>query len=214
VWRSRRTVRCGGFTTEAADGGAAADVKNEPFCTIGHSTRSIDEFVGMLQHASVAQVVDIRTVPRSRTNPRYDREALTSSLGPFGIGYEHLAALGGLRGKRRDVPRDLNAFWRNESFHNDADYAMGEDFHAGLARLRELGRGRRCAILCAEAVWWRGHRRIVADYLQAGGADVLHLMGPAHAEPARLTIAARAIAPDVLAYPALPEEMDREPSAS
>lgn len=184
-----------------------------PFRTIGHSTRSIDEFVGLLRQAGVAQVVDVRTVPRSRTNPQYDRDALPSSLAPFGIGYEHVAALGGLRGRRRDVPRDVNAFWRNESFHNYADYAMGGDFQAGLARLRELGRERCCAIMCAEAVWWRCHRRIIADYLLTAGAEVVHLMGPGQAEPAGRTIAAREVAPGVLAYPALPDAQGELPLA-
>lgn len=185
-------------------------MKGEPFFTIGHSTRSIEEFVGLLQRAGATWVVDVRTVPRSRTNPQYDRDALPHSLAPFGIGYEHLAALGGLRGKRNGVPREVNAFWRNESFHNYADYAMGEDFHAGLARLRELGHDRRCAIMCAEAVWWRCHRRLIADYLMAGGADVVHLMGPGHAEAAYMTVAACEVAPGILAYPALPETVDSE----
>lgn len=178
-----------------------------PFCTIGHSTRSIEEFVGMLQHAGANWVVDVRTVPRSRTNPQYDRDALPRSLAPFGIGYEHVATLGGLRGKHSGVPRDVNAFWQNESFHNYADHAMGEDFHAGLARLRELGGDRRCAVMCAEAVWWRCHRRIIADYLIAGGAEVVHLMGPGHAEVAHMTVAARETAPGILTYPALPESV-------
>ena len=158
-----------------------------PFHTIGHSTRTIEEFVAMLRGAEVTMVVDVRTVPRSRTNPHYNRDALPNSLAAFGIGYEHIAALGGLRGKKRDVPPDVNGFWENESFHNYADYAMGEDFRAGLARLRELGAKQRCAIMCAEAVWWRCHRRIISDYLLAEGETVVHLMGPGHIAPARLT---------------------------
>ena len=173
-----------------------------PFHTIGHSTHAIDDFVAMLRGAEVTVVVDVRTVPRSRTNPQYNRDALPQALAPFDIGYEHVAALGGLRGRARDVPADVNAFWENTSFHNYADYAMGEDFRAGLARLRELGQARRCAIMCAEAVWWRCHRRIIADYLLAGRDTVFHIMGPGKIEPARITTAARQDVSGSLTYPA------------
>jgi len=174
-----------------------------PFYTIGHSTRSIDEFVDMLKGTGVTLVVDVRTVPRSRTNPQYNTDALPQSLAPFQIGYEHIAALGGLRGKDRTVPRDVNAFWQNESFHNYADFAMSGEFRAGLARLCERGRGQPCAIMCAEALWWRCHRRIIADYLLNAGARVFHLMGPGDAEAAHMTPAARSAGSDTLTYPAL-----------
>jgi uncharacterized protein (DUF488 family) len=178
-----------------------------PFHTIGHSTRSIDDFVAMLREAEVTLVVDVRTVPRSRTNPQYNRERLPDSLAPFGIGYEHMAALGGLRGRKREVPPEVNGFWENDSFHNYADYAMGEEFRRGLAHLRELGAAQRCAIMCAEAVWWRCHRRIIADYLLAEGETVLHLMGPGHIEPARMTEAAQREPSGHLVYPAQQQEL-------
>ena len=171
------------------------------FYTIGHSTRPVAEFVELLRAAEVTVVVDVRTVPRSRTNPQYDRAVLPQTLDAFDMGYEHIAALGGLRGKRRDVAPHVNAFWQNESFHNYADHAMGADFRAGLARLRDLGHAHRCAIMCAEAVWWRCHRRIIADYLLAAGDDVVHILGPGRVEPARMTDHARPTAPDVLVYP-------------
>jgi len=173
-----------------------------PFHTIGHSTRPIDEFVGLLGAAGVTFVVDVRTVPRSRTNPQYDRHVLPGTLAALDIGYEHIAALGGLRGRKHDVPPHVNAFWENESFHNYADHAMGAAFRAGLACLREIGHARPCAIMCAEAVWWRCHRRIIADYLLASGEQVFHIVGADRIEPARLTDHARLTAPDVLAYPA------------
>ena len=138
-----------------------------PFFTIGHSTRSIDEFVNLLSKAEVRLVVDVRTIPRSRTNPQYSSEALAEALSASRLDYEHIAALGGLRGRERDVPEDVNAFWQNQRFHNYADHALSEDFHAGLIRLRELGHATQCAIMCAEAVWWRCHRRIITDYLIA-----------------------------------------------
>jgi uncharacterized protein (DUF488 family) len=175
---------------------------NAAFYTIGHSTRSIGEFVDLLQRAGAAMVVDVRTVPRSRTNPQYNKDALPQSLASSDIGYEHIAALGGLRGKARTVPPDVNAFWQNDSFHNYADYAMGADFHAGLARLIELGGERSCAIMCAESLWWRCHRRIIADYLLASGERVLHVMGPGKLEPARMTPAARRQESGLLIYPA------------
>ena len=93
------------------------------------------------------------------------------------IDYAHIAALGGLRGRKRDVPADVNAFWQNQRFHNYADYAMSEDFHSGLIRLRKLGYAKQCAIMCAEAVWWRCHRRIIADYLIAAGETVFYILG-------------------------------------
>src|SRR5574337_13199 len=172
-----------------------------PFYTIGHSTRTVDEFAALLQGVEATLVVDVRTVPRSRTNPQYNGDALPSSLARFGVGYRHLAALGGLRGRSRDVAPEVNAFWQNASFHNYADYAMGDAFRAGFAELRELGREQRCAIMCAECLWWRCHRRIIADYLLAVGEPVFHLMGPGHVEPARMTPCARALTDGVLAYP-------------
>jgi uncharacterized protein (DUF488 family) len=120
-----------------------------PFYTIGHSTRSIDELVELLQSAEIRLVADVRTVPRSRTNPQYNRDILPAALGPFKIGYEQIAALGGLRGRRKDTPPAVNAFWHNQSFHNYADHAMSPEFRSGLARLRELGRSMPCAIMCA-----------------------------------------------------------------
>lgn len=173
----------------------------EPFATIGHSTLAIEDFAGSLTKAGVALVVDVRTVPRSRTNPQFNRDTLPHLLAAHGVGYEHIAALGGLRGRSRDVPPEVNAFWRNESFHNYADYAMGEAFRAGFARLRELGRERRCVVMCAEAVWWRCHRRIIADYLVAAGETVFHIVGD-KIESARLTDAARVTESGAIAYPA------------
>jgi len=173
----------------------------QPFYTIGHSTRSIAEFVELLRSVDVSLVVDVRTIPRSRTNPQYNRETLPDTLREFEIGYEHSASLGGLRSAAPNVPPNVNAFWLNRSFHNYADYAMGPLFQEGRARLTQLGREQRCAIMCAEAVWWRCHRRIIADYLLAAGETVFHIMGPGHLVSAQLTAAARG-SPACLTYPA------------
>jgi uncharacterized protein (DUF488 family) len=174
-----------------------------PFFTIGHSTRSIDEFVQLIRDVNIRLVVDVRTVPRSRKNPQYNEDTLPSTLSEFRIGYQHIAALGGLRGHRRDVPADLNAFWENRSFHNYADYATSEEFRSGLARLRELGHATQCVVMCAEAVWWRCHRRIVADYLIAAGEIVFHILGPNQVERAHMTDAAKLAAGGGLTYPAV-----------
>ena len=170
------------------------------FFTIGHSTRSIDEFMEMLRSERIGMVVDVRTVPRSRTNPQFNKDTLPSALGEFGIGYIHLPELGGLRSRRKSVDVSPNDFWDNQSFRNYADYAMSDQFRSGLERLLDMGETHRCAIMCAEAVWWRCHRRIIADYLINEGAEVFHLLAPGRSEPARMTSAARQIEPHKLIY--------------
>jgi uncharacterized protein (DUF488 family) len=173
-----------------------------PFFTIGHSTRPVSEFVDLLESQQIRLVVDVRTIPRSRANPQYNGDVLAQALAQYQVGYERIATLGGLRGRKHDISPSVNAFWQNQSFHNYADYALTEEFRAGLARLRILGQERRSAIMCAEAVWWRCHRRIIADYLLAAGETVFHILGQDRIEPANLTGAAR-LAPDMsLTYPA------------
>ena len=173
-----------------------------PYFTIGHSTRPIDDFVDLLTASEIGLIVDVRTIPRSRTNPQYNRETLPESLLDFQIAYEHIAELGGRRAHTQDIAPDVNAFWENQSFHNYADYAMGGSFRSGLARLRELGAARRCAVMCAEAVWWRCHRRIIADYLLVAGESVFHILGPKAVSPASLTKGATQMPDGVLTYPA------------
>jgi uncharacterized protein (DUF488 family) len=172
-----------------------------PYFTIGHSTRTLPEFVELLRSAEVRLVADVRTVPRSRTNPQFNRDIMPTELASCQIGYEHLAALGGLRGKQRLVEPSPNGFWENGSFRNYADYALTEDFRAGLVRLRELGSQRRTAIMCAEAVWWRCHRRIIADYLLAAGEAVFHILGLEKIEEARMTPAAHPVPGWGIIYP-------------
>jgi uncharacterized protein (DUF488 family) len=171
-----------------------------PIYTIGHSTRSIAEFVDLLGVGRIELVVDVRSIARSRTNAQYNLDTLPAALADHQILHAHIPELGGLRKKSRTVPPEVNGFWINQSFHNYADYALSEEFRMGLARLRELAGRRRSAIMCAEAVWWRCHRRIVADYLLHEGREVFHLMSPSHADPARMNEAAQAAA-DGLVYP-------------
>jgi uncharacterized protein (DUF488 family) len=157
-----------------------------PVFTIGHSTRTIPEFVDVLRTGGVQLVIDVRTVPRSRTNPQYNFDAIANELGEWQVGYGRIAALGGLR-SRSEVPPEVNGYWENQSFHNYADYALSDEFERGLDQLMTVAAERRTAIMCAEAVWWRCHRRIIADYLMLHGRNVLHLMGEGRAEPARMT---------------------------
>jgi uncharacterized protein (DUF488 family) len=181
----------------------------QPFYTIGHGTRSLSEFVDLLKSVDVTLVADVRTVPRSRTNPQFNRDGLPQSLEPFGIDYEHVASLGGLRGAVREVPQMLNAFWENRSFHNYADYALSASFRKGLAHLRELGRERRSVIMCAETVWWRCHRRIITDYLLAAGDRVFHILAPGQIAAATMTEAACPQGDGTLIYPASPPQKSR-----
>jgi uncharacterized protein (DUF488 family) len=173
-----------------------------PFFTIGHSNRSLEEFVALLRQAEIGLVADIRTIPRSRANPQFNKDALPDALATYGISYDHIAALGGRRGKAKSLPADVNGFWTNDSFHNYADYALSEDFRAGLDHLINEGRERRCAMMCSEAVWWRCHRRIVTDHLLARGETVFHIMGSSRLEPARMTPGAAVQPGGTVTYPA------------
>ena len=180
-----------------------------PWFTIGHSTRAVGELVSLLRAAGADTVIDVRTVPRSRTNPQFNADVLPDTLARAGIGYRHIARLGGLRGHRKDMEPSPNGFWENASFRNFADYAMGTEFRAGLSELLSLGRGHRCALMCAEAVWWRCHRRIIADYLIAAGEPVVHILDRGHLDPASMTPGARKQTDGTLIYP--PKEEQRAP---
>ena len=172
-----------------------------PFFTIGHSTRQVGELVDLLTAAAVGVLVDVRAVPRSRTNPQFNTDVLPAALSSAAIDYEHIAALGGLRGRKTGIRPAVNAFWTNQSFHNYADYAMGQEFRAALAQLRALGRAQRCAIMCAETLWWRCHRRIITDYLVSSGEPVFHILGAGDVTRARLTPAATPGPEGTLVYP-------------
>jgi uncharacterized protein (DUF488 family) len=175
-----------------------------PFYTVGHSTRTIEAFAQLLRAAEVTLVVDIRTIPRSRTHPQFNGDTLAQALAPYAIGYRQIAELGGRRTKSKTVPPGRNGFWENQSFHNYADYALGDAFHAGLKQLIALGREQRCAMMCSEAVWWRCHRRIVTDYLLARGEHVLHLMNDDRIATATLTGGAQVQDDGDVIYPASP----------
>ena len=173
-----------------------------PFFTIGHSTRPLNVFAGLLKDVDVRLVVDVRTVPRSRRNPQYNSDVLPASLSTFQIEYAHIAALGGLRAKQPDVSPVTYAFWQNQSFHNYADYAMGVSFRGGFSGLRELGHSERCVIMCAEILWWRCHRRIISDYLIVAGETVFHIIGPNQINRAQVTREAKITPTGTVTYPA------------
>lgn len=177
---------------------------NYPFLTIGHSTRSIDEFVRLLQRSDVTQLVDVRKMPRSRTNPQYDQDVLQDSLRDYQISYLHLASLGGLKGKQTQPTSSAAGFWRNRSFQNYADYTRTPEFRSGLEQLTDLGRLSVSAVMCAEVVWWRCHRRIIADHLLAGGESVLHILGEQAPAKATLTLGAKVVDGSVV-YPDRPD---------
>jgi uncharacterized protein (DUF488 family) len=174
--------------------------------TIGHSTRPAAELVECLAAVPVDLLVDVRSVPRSRMNPQFNVDALPATLAASGVGYRHLPALGGLRAARKDVLPSLNNLWRNAAFRNYADYAAASpDFRQGMTELTALAGANRCAIMCAEAVWWRCHRRIVTDYLLTAGFAVAHIMGPGKIDPAALTPGAKPLSDGTILYPAAAE---------
>lgn len=172
------------------------------FYSIGHSNRTFEEFAAILRSAGIGLVADVRKLPGSRSNPVYDCDVLSARLAERQIGYRHMPALGGRRGRHPEVPEDLNGAWRNRSFHNYADYALSESFADGLAELVRLGEARPVAMMCAEAVWWRCHRRIITDHLINAGHEVVHLMGGGREAPAKLSETARPAPAGQLTYPA------------
>lgn len=155
--------------------------------TIGHSTRTTAELVALLREAQVDLLIDVRSVPRSRTNPQFNADVLPASLSGERIGYRYIAALGGRRHRPRGAAPSRNSYWQNASFRSYADYTATEAFRAGLEELCDCAEKHRCAIMCAEAVWWRCHRRIIADYLLARHIPVQHILGPNHIDPATPT---------------------------
>jgi hypothetical protein len=155
--------------------------------TIGHSTRTARALVGILHAFGVTRLVDIRSIPWSRTNPQFNLDVLPATLHEAGISFVHLAALGGRRGRSKRPDTDANACWERAAFRNYADYADTAPFRSGLRELLEMASRETCAIMCAEAVWWRCHRRIVADHVLAHGVPVIHIFTRTKSEPASLT---------------------------
>jgi uncharacterized protein (DUF488 family) len=178
--------------------------------TIGHSTRTIDEFISLLKENKINLLADVRTWPGSKRYPHFNKDALAKSLSEQGIRYEHFPELGG---KRKSKPDSRNTAWRNASFRGYADYMETEQFQNGIERLLNIaGQGAESwavaekrydgseavtpcaiAIMCAEAVWWRCHRSLIADCLKARGVEVLHVLGATKVDPHPYTPAARIV---------------------
>lgn len=156
--------------------------------TIGHSTHTIDEFTSLLEQSSIEVVADVRRFPGSRRLPQYQSDALASSLDARGIGYVWLASLGG---RRRGDPSSANTAWRHPAFRAYADHIESEEFAEGLFELLMVANGARTAIMCAEVLWWRCHRRLISDVLVSLGIRVEHIMGDSKVEQHKIAPPAR-----------------------
>ena len=173
----------------SAPPGGGGTIVSMQIWTIGHSTRAVDEFISLLEANEIRLLADVRAWPGSKRYPQFNKDALAQSLENHGIRYEHFPELGGKRRARAD---SHNTAWRNASFRGYADYMETGEFHRGIERLLGASDGRgRTAIMCAEAVWWRCHRSLIADYLKAHGVGVQHVLGASNVEPHPYTSAAR-----------------------
>ena len=155
--------------------------------TIGHSTRSTVEFNEILLAHQISALVDVRSFPGSRRYPHFNKQALASNLEAIGILYAHNPKLGG---RRRPAPNSKNTAWKNASFRAYADHMEGEEFRRGIEDLLQIADTKRTAIMCAEALWWRCHRSLIADYLKASGEAVIHILDANHTEVHPFTAAA------------------------
>ncbi len=167
--------------------------------TVGHSTRTAEDFIALLKENGVTRLVDVRTVPRSARNPQFNRETLPATLVRAGIAYAHMKDLGGLRRARKD---SINTGWRNASFRGYADYMQTPEFASALDELIAFARNERVAIMCAEAVPWRCHRSLIGDALLVRGFDVQDITGPGKTRPHQLTPFAR-VEGTSITYPGL-----------
>jgi uncharacterized protein (DUF488 family) len=159
--------------------------------TIGHSTRTIDIFISLLEENGIKLVADVRSLPGSKRYPQFNKETLARSLTKHGIRYEHFPELGGRRKARKD---SHNTAWRNASFRGYADHIETEEFQKGVERLVDLAsESGPAAIMCAEALWWRCHRALISDYLKVRSIDVVHILDPSKSEPHPFTSAAHVV---------------------
>jgi uncharacterized protein (DUF488 family) len=182
----------------------------QPVLTIGHSTRSIEEFIHLLQAHEVKLVVDVRTIPRSGFNPQFNKTSLGKSLKKAHIGYVHLPGLGGLR---HTTQASVNTGWRNASFRGFADYMQTAPFQNGLDELIQLAKNNRIALMCAEAVPWRCHRSLIADALTVRHIAVEHIMSSTKRSPHHLTAFAK-VRGKQITYPSLPQPEDAKISVA
>lgn len=158
--------------------------------TVGHSTRSAEEFVHLLTSRRIEALVDVRSFPGSRRYPHFNKAELLQLLEQAGIEYHHMPQLGG---RRKPNPNSKNAAWKNASFRAYADHMETKEFEQGIAGLLELANSKGTAVMCAEALWWRCHRSLISDYLKAAGVEVIHIVGEQTTQPHHYTSAARII---------------------
>lgn len=168
--------------------------------TIGHSTRSLEEFTTLLRAADVTRVADVRAFPMSRRHPHFNKEALTVTLPAAGLDYRHMPALGGRRHRQKGAP-SRNGLWKVEAFRNYADYAETAQFGSAIAELEALAREQPTAFMCAEAVWWQCHRRLITDYMLARGWTVIHILGAGQQQQAAMTSGAVVHGDGTIEYP-------------
>jgi uncharacterized protein (DUF488 family) len=188
-------------TKKTAGGVEKSTPKEEPspiVLTVGHSTRTLEEFIGLLQAHGATCVADVRTVPRSRHNPQFNKASLPRALKKAGLRYVHLPGLGGLRHAKRD---SINLGWRNASFRGYADYMQTPEFEQSLVELIQLAKQDRIVIMCAEAVPWRCHRSLIADALLVRGIHTEDIMSPTRRQAHTLTPFAK-VRGTTIAYPA------------
>ncbi len=170
--------------------GSAASEQTLRLWTVGHSTRSAEEFNEILTAHHLEVLTDVRSFPGSRRYPQFNKQQLAASLPVNNIAYFHLAQLGGRRPARKD---SMNTAWKNQSFRGYADHMETKEFEQGIERLLEIAGESRAAIMCAEALWWRCHRSLISDYLKARGVEVTHILDATHDEPHPYTSAARIV---------------------
>jgi uncharacterized protein (DUF488 family) len=182
----KKTRSSGKKRTRILEGSSVADetAAKASLLTVGHSNRPIEDFLGLLEAHGVNCIVDVRTIPRSRHNPQFNSDAIKESLRRADIRYVHRKQLGGLRHAAKD---SINTGWRNASFRGFADYMQTPEFDEALTELIAFAKGKRCAIMCAEAVPWRCHRSLIADALTVRGISVAHIMSRTKLQPHSLT---------------------------
>jgi uncharacterized protein (DUF488 family) len=166
------------------------ETKQKNIWTIGHSTRTIDHFIAMLQSFHIEQMMDIRSFPGSKRYPHFNKEVLEISLPANGINYIHVKDLGGRRPARAD---SINTGWHNAAFRGFADYMQTDNFKTGIEQLEEIAVTKRTSYMCSEAVWWRCHRSLVSDFLKLKGWNVHHIMEIGKAEEHHYTQPAKII---------------------
>jgi uncharacterized protein (DUF488 family) len=169
---------------------AAASPEPTRVWTIGHSTRSAEEFNEILAVHHIEALLDVRSFPGSRRYPQFNKQQLADTVQANGITYFHLPSVGGRRQTRTD---SRNTAWKNQAFRGYADHMETAEFQLGIAHLLKIAREKRVAIMCAEALWWRCHRSLISDFLKAQGVEVIHILDATHDQPHPYTSAARII---------------------